>query len=107
MKHTGNPVTHTARRTIGGTTYIVNAYFKQDTAETAASTMARVIDLALQAAPRSFCPIFPPDPFTAPSIRSIMRSHKLPLRMDCRKRGNDAKGSSKQDRAVLPPFGGR
>lgn len=62
MEHTGNPVTHTSRRTIGGTTYIVNAYFKQDTAETAVSTMARVIDLALQAAPRSFLPDFPARP---------------------------------------------
>lgn len=58
MEQNSTPVTHTARRTIGGTTYIVNAYFKQDTAETAVSTMARVINLALQAAPRSFLPDF-------------------------------------------------
>ncbi|WP_196594579.1 transposon-encoded TnpW family protein [Pectinatus sottacetonis] len=38
MEHTSNPAVSTARRTIGGTTYIVNAYFKQDTAETVVST---------------------------------------------------------------------
>lgn len=62
MEQSSNPTIHTARRTIGGTTYIVHAYFKPDTAETAVSTMARVIDLALQAAPRSFLPDFSAQP---------------------------------------------